>query len=69
MASLQHQQSSPLYRPQVSAVMIVEGGEDREIPIPFPFTPHYTVAIEVGLRLKYLQPLQQAQFYTRIANV
>ena len=62
MASLQHLQGSPVYRLQESAVIIVEGGEYRDVPIPFLFPPHYTAAIEVGLRLKYLQSLQQAQF-------
>ena len=49
--------------------MVVEGGEDRDIPSPFPFPPLYPVAIELGLKLKSFQPPQQANFYTRIANV
>ena len=52
-----------------SAIVVVEGAEDKDIPSPFPFPPHYSPAIEVGLKLKDLQPLQQANFYTRIANV
>ena len=55
--------------PQESAIVVVEGGEDRDIPSPFPFPPHYPAAIELGLKLKSLQPSQQANFYTRIANV
>ncbi len=43
--------------PQESVIMVVEGAEDRDIPSPFPFPPHYPPAIEVGLKLKNLQPL------------
>ncbi len=43
--------------PQESVIMVVEGAEDRDIPSPFPFPPHYPAAIEVGLKLKNLQPL------------
>lgn len=52
-----------------SAIVVVEGADEKDIPSPFPFPPHYPPAIEVGLKLKNLQPLQQAHFYTRIANV
>lgn len=61
-----HTVSKPV---QESAVVVVEGAEDKDIPSPFPFPLHYPPAIEVGLKLKNLQPLQQASFYTRIANV
>ena len=54
---------------QESAIVVVEGAEDKDIPSSFPFPPHYPPAIEVGLKLKELQPLQQANFYTRIANM
>lgn len=54
---------------QESAIVVVEGAEDKDIPSPFPFPLHYPPAIEVGLKLKDLQPPQQANFYTRIANV
>ena len=48
---------------------MVEGTEDKDIPSPFPFPPHYTSDIELGLKLKQLQPKQQASLITRIAHV
>ena len=49
--------------------MVVEGSAEQDIPSPFPFPPHYTLDIELGLKLKQLQPRQQAKLITRIANV
>uniref|UniRef100_A0A1X7T6Y0 Uncharacterized protein n=1 Tax=Amphimedon queenslandica TaxID=400682 RepID=A0A1X7T6Y0_AMPQE len=51
------------------AIITVENEEDHKIPSPFPFPKHYTPDIEIGLKMKNLQPKLQAKFFTRIANV
>ena len=52
-----------------SAVIVLDGGDDADIPDPFPFPPHYNPELELGLKLKSLQPKQFAKFMSRIANV
>ena len=52
-----------------SAVIVLDGGDETDIPDPFPFPPHYNPELELALKLKCLQPKQFAKFVTWIANV
>ena len=49
--------------------IIVDREDDTDISDPFPFPTHYQPDIELGIKLRALQPNQVVKFITRIANV